>query len=220
MKKPMLLSLLALAAAVALGGCAVDPESADPAPSATSSPTATGSTHGTDHHGAPETPENAATGNAAPEAAAAHNSADTMFAQMMIPHHEQAVTMSEMILAKTGIDPRVSELAEAIQAAQGPEIRKMEDWLAAWDEPREMSGEHPMDGMLSPEDLAELDAARDAAAARLFLQQMIAHHEGAVAMARTEVEDGSNPGAVELATAIIADQNAEIEQMNNLLRNL
>lgn len=213
MKKPMPLSVLALSALVALGGCAVDAESADTAP------TATTNTHGTGHHGATETPDHGAA-DAATEAAPAHNSADTMFAQMMIPHHEQAVTMSEMMLAKTGIDPRVSELAEAIQAAQGPEIQKMADWLAAWDEPREMSGDHSMDGMLSPQELAELDAARDTAAARLFLQQMIAHHEGAVAMARTELEDGSSPEAMELATAIIEDQNAEIEQMNNLLRNL
>lgn len=152
--------------------------------------------------------------------AADHNGADTMFAQMMIPHHEQAVVMSDMMLAKDGLDPRVQELAAKIKTAQGPEIEKMDNWLAAWGEPREMSGHHAMDGMLSDEDLAQLDSATGDEAAKLFLSQMIEHHEGAVEMAEDEVADGSNPDAVKLAQDIVADQNAEIAEMKDLLQAL
>ena len=71
---------------------------------------------------------------AAPSAGA-HNDADVMFAQHMIPHHQQAVEMSDIVLAKQGIDPRVTELATAIKAAQGPEIKQMQEWLGAVGQP-------------------------------------------------------------------------------------
>ena len=64
--------------------------------------------------------------------AAAHNKADMMFANMMIPHHQQAIEMSDLVLAKQGMDPRVVELAEQIKDAQGPEIAQMQGWLDGW----------------------------------------------------------------------------------------
>ncbi|MCV7073290.1 DUF305 domain-containing protein [Mycolicibacterium rufum] len=76
--------------------------------------------------------------------AAPHNQADMMFARMMIPHHQQAVEMSDMILAKQGIDPRVVDLANQIKAAQGPEIAQMEGWLQQWG--MQMSGTPGMPG--------------------------------------------------------------------------
>jgi uncharacterized protein (DUF305 family) len=57
--------------------------------------------------------------------AAAHNQADVTFATQMIPHHQQAIQMSDMLLAKQGVDPRVVALANQIKAAQGPEIQQM-----------------------------------------------------------------------------------------------
>jgi uncharacterized protein (DUF305 family) len=75
--------------------------------------------------------------------AAAHNQADMNFAHMMIPHHQQAIEMSDVILAKQGIDPRVVELATQIKAAQGPEIQEMQDWMKQWGMP--MSGMPGMD---------------------------------------------------------------------------
>lgn len=200
MKKLAPVSAAALAAALLLAGCGADTSAPESSPAAESM----------GHHGSSNSPD----------AAADHNSADTMFAQMMIPHHEQAVTMSAMMLAKEGPDPRIVELATDIKAAQGPEIQKMDDWLAAWGEPREMSGHHEMDGMLSNEDLATLEAAQGMEAAKLFLAQMIEHHEGAVKMAEEEAAAGSNPGAVQLAEDIVASQNAEIAQMQSLLQGL
>ncbi len=65
-------------------------------------------------------------------AKAEFNAADLMFAAMMIPHHEQAVMMSDMVLAKKNLDPAVRELAEQIKAAQQPEIDTMNGWLKVW----------------------------------------------------------------------------------------
>ncbi|GAA3287748.1 DUF305 domain-containing protein [Arthrobacter citreus] len=202
MKRHTAISATAVAAVLFLSGCGANnsPETASTMP-------------GMDHGTMSQTPS-------ASETTEDHNSADTMFAQMMIPHHEQAVEMSEIMLAKDGLDPAIIQLAEDIKAAQGPEIDKMDSWLQAWGEPAEMSGNHSMDGMMGAEDLAQLKAAEGTEAARLFLTQMIAHHEGAIAMAEDEVANGSNPEAIELAKTVVADQGEEIEKMNALLANL
>ncbi|WP_022888729.1 DUF305 domain-containing protein [Agromyces italicus] len=161
-------------------------------------------------------------GSASPEASASEatnaGAADVMFAQMMIPHHEQALEMSAIVLAKPGLDPEVATLAEEIQAAQGPEIAQLDEWLEEWDAPREMSGGgHEMAGMLSTDELAALEAADAESASTLFLEQMIAHHEGAVHMAEAQLESGAHAGALEMAEAIVETQNAEIERMRELL---
>ncbi len=91
-------------------------------------------------------PSTAATSSAAP--AAAHNQADMDFAHMMIAHHQQAIEMSDIILAKQGIDPRVVDLAKQIKAAQGPEIEQMQGWMSQWGMPMSgMPGKSDMPGM-------------------------------------------------------------------------
>jgi uncharacterized protein (DUF305 family) len=80
-------------------------------------------------------PSATATTSASAETAADHNQADVTFAQQMIPHHSQAIEMSDVILAKEGIDPRVTELAQQIKAAQGPEIEQLQSWLTDWGQP-------------------------------------------------------------------------------------
>lgn len=145
------------------------------------------------------------------------NAADAMFAAMMIPHHQQAVEMSDIVLAKSDVAPEVVDLARAIKAAQAPEIEKMRSWLAAWGADESMPMDHGMDGMMSPSDLATLKDAGGPDASRLFLTQMIAHHEGAVAMAKTEIDEGKNPDAVALARDVVSAQQAEIAQMKQLL---
>lgn len=146
------------------------------------------------------------------------NDADVMFAQLMIPHHEQAIEMSDIVLGKDGVEPQVAELATQIKAAQGPEIEQLEQWLDAWGAPRESEhAGHGMSGMMSEEDMQALADADGADAGRLFLDQMIAHHEGAIEMAQTEIADGRHEGAVEMAGAIVETQTAEIETMQGLL---
>ncbi|HET7351448.1 DUF305 domain-containing protein [Microbacterium ureisolvens] len=148
------------------------------------------------------------------------NNADMQFTMMMIPHHEQAVEMADMILAKDGIDERVITLAEQIKAAQGPEIELMESWLDEWGTPMgDMDG---MDhgGMMSDTDMQALEDATGAEASRLFLEQMIVHHEGAIEMAQDEVDNGQNPDVVTLAENIIASQTTEIATMEDILATL
>lgn len=162
-------------------------------------------------------------GHGSSEQAADVNDADVTFASMMIVHHEQAIEMSDIVLAKDGLDPEVMELAEAIKTAQAPEMEQLQGWLDDWGvdpDEHEMDGMDHGDGMMSEEDLAALEAAGGAEASRLFLEQMIVHHEGAVAMAQTQVDEGSNPDAVEFARTIIDAQTAEIQEMEDLLASL
>jgi uncharacterized protein (DUF305 family) len=178
-----------------------------------------------------------AASSAAPATSAAdHNDADVTFAQAMIPHHEQAVEMSDMVLGKQGIAPEVITLANEIKAAQGPEIQQMQGWLAEWGVEsgeggmssmpgHDMSGDGSMPGMsgggmMSEQDMTDLQNAQGVAASRLFLTQMIEHHEGAITMAQTEIDAGQFPAAVEMARAIVTSQQEEITTMENLLETL
>lgn len=150
------------------------------------------------------------------------NNADMQFTMMMIPHHEQAVEMSDMILDKDLIDERVVTLADQIKAAQGPEIELMETWLDDWGTPMgDMADmDHGGDGMMSGTDMQALEEASGVEASRLFLEQMIVHHEGAIEMAQSEVDNGQNPDVISLAEAIITSQAAEIATMEDILANL
>lgn len=147
------------------------------------------------------------------------NAADEMFVIMMIPHHEQAVEMSDTILGKDGIDNQVQALAQQIKDAQAPEIELMQSWLTNWGRSSsgDMSGMGHGDGMMSDGDMAALEAADGAEAARLFLEQMIVHHEGAIEMAQTELDQGANENVIALAQAILDTQATEIATMQNLL---
>jgi uncharacterized protein (DUF305 family) len=150
------------------------------------------------------------------------NAADSMFAMMMIPHHEQAIEMSDVILAKTGVDQDVLDLAQQIKDAQAPEIELMQSWLDDWGMPSSggMDGMDHGNGMMSDDDMAALEAAEGADAARLFLQQMIEHHEGAIDMAQDVLDDGANPEVLALAERIISAQTDEIATMEQLLADL
>ena len=140
---------------------------------------------------------------------------DIMFAQMMIPHHEQAIEMSELAL-KNSQDPEVLALAEEIRAAQSPEIEEMKSW---GDSHMGSHAGHMMDGMLSEEEINELKSARGVEFDRLFLEGMIKHHEGAIDMA-DDVDDSKNPDVAKLAQSILITQRAEIELMKELLQRL
>lgn len=211
-KKILPLSAAAIAATFALAGCATGTSES----SATSSSSAsTGSSMpGMDHGGS------GMMSSSAPAASTEHNGADTMFAQGMIPHHEQAVEMSKMMLAKKDIPAAVTDLANRIKAAQAPEIDTMTGWLTSWNESVTMGAGHSMDGMMGENDLNELEAAQGTEAAKLFLKQMIVHHEGAVMMAKTETAQGKNADAIKLSKEIVTAQEAEIKEMQDLMATL
>jgi uncharacterized protein (DUF305 family) len=206
-QKFLTLSTTALAAAIALAGCSTGTGSGS---TGTSMP-------GMDHS---SSAPSSAPSSSAPAAAVDHNAADTMFARMMIPHHAQAVEMSDVMLAKQGIPAPVLALATKIKADQGPEIERMTGWLASWNEPTTMPSGHSMDGMMGEADMKQFDAVQGAEAAKLFLTQMIAHHEGAVSMAETESTEGKNPDAVQLSKDIVISQQAEMQEMRDLLAAL
>lgn len=191
-------SATALAATLALAGCAADSGS--------------GGHNMPGHSTAAGSPSGTATASAV-----LHNATDTMFAQMMIPHHAQAVEMSDMILEKQDIPAPVRDLATKIKAAQGPEIETMTGWLKNWNETATAHSGHGMEGMMSEADMAKLEAVQGTEAAKLFLSQMITHHEGAVTMAKAEAADGVNADAVSLSKVIVTAQEAEIVEMRNLL---
>jgi uncharacterized protein (DUF305 family) len=156
--------------------------------------------------------------DASSDAPSSHNEADVSFAEMMIPHHQQAVEMAT--LAETRAESQqVKDLAAAIKAAQDPEIRTMQGWLNSWNENRtshEMSHDE-MPGMVDDKTMSDLGKASGAEFDRLFLTSMIAHHEGAIAMAESEKSDGVHKGALRLADAIIKTQTAEIKRMRAML---
>ena len=156
---------------------------------------------------------------------AAFNDADVLFAQMMLPHHEQAVKMSDDLLTKDGIDQGVLDLAGEIKATQTPEIAQLKGWLTEWNaDDNSMSGMGGMgdgsNGMMSDEDMMALQDASGTDASGLFLTQMTAHHQGAVAMAQLEVDNGENSDAQAMAANIVKTQTAEIAVMAKLLATL
>ncbi|GAT02136.1 DUF305 domain-containing protein [Mycolicibacterium fortuitum] len=223
MTKLMMLSAGAVVAAALVAGCSNQSTDGAAKTSATSATSASAS---------PQT--------SGAQDAAAHNDADVMFAQHMIPHHQQAVEMSDVLLAKQGIDPRVSELATQIKGAQAPEIEQMQGWLKQWGNPPMPSmsqmpqqghgdmghanmghGDMPaMQGMVSEADMTALRNAQGAEAAKLYLTHMIAHHEGAITMAEDEIKDGQYAAAVEMAHAIVKTQQQEIDTMRQILGSL
>ena len=169
-----------------------------------------------------------------------HNDADVAFSSDMIQHHAQALAMVDLTLQRD-LDPEVQQLAEEIRAAQGPEIETLSDWLSDWDEevPETMrdhtnaghdnddvsgdmegmddDSEADMPGMMSADDMQALEDASDAEFQAMWLDMMVEHHEGAVEMAKTEIDDGEYKPAVDLAKSIVTSQTGEIETMKGLL---
>lgn len=166
---------------------------------------------------------------ATPAAAAAFNEADVQFAQGMIPHHQQAVQMADLALdSARGVGTEVTELATRIKAAQDPEIILMSDWLTTWGQPAPtkttgddmaMGGDDMAtgDGMMSAAAMKSLAAVKGPEFDKLWLEMMIAHHEGAVKMAKAEKLNGSSKDAMGLADKIITAQMAEIAEMTTAL---
>ncbi|GAB3975215.1 DUF305 domain-containing protein [Actinoallomurus acanthiterrae] len=151
---------------------------------------------------------------------AGHNAQDVMFAQMMIPHHQQAIVMADQAATRAS-SPQVKTLAAQIKQAQGPEIRKMTGWLRDWGAPMPSpGGMHMAEGMMSEQDMKRLGTLSGRPFDRMFLQMMIRHHQGAVTMARAEESQGSNPDAKALAASIISSQSAEIAKMRHMLTGM
>lgn len=146
--------------------------------------------------------------------ATAHNAQDVTFAQMMTGHHEQAVTMAGLVSDRSD-NPQVKALAGAIEAAQGPEITNMTSWLTSWNKSTSTGGmqmgHSSMPGSMSDADMSKLEGLRGSAFDKQFLTMMIAHHNGAIAMAQTELSKGQYSDALGLAASIEVTQQAQVK---------
>ncbi|MCX5417630.1 DUF305 domain-containing protein [Streptomyces sp. NBC_00059] len=159
--------------------------------------------------------------SSAPASQSQHNAADVAFAKGMIPHHRQAVEMADLAPARAE-SAEVKKLADEIKKAQDPEIKTLSGWLTSWGElvPAEGAMDHSMHGsggMMTSEEMDSLKKASGEAFDTAFMEMMIKHHEGAVAMAKAQKADGAFPEAKTMADAIITSQTAEIAKMNSLL---
>ncbi len=162
-------------------------------------------------------------------APAPHSAADVAFMQGMIPHHAQALEMAALVAGRTERQ-EIHLLAQRIALSQRDEIEMMQRWLATRNEPagdehaHHAQGDHAyMPGMLTSADMERLDAARDAAFDRLFLEYMIRHHEGALTMVADlfkAPQGGQEPELYQFAAHVEADQQMEIERMRRLLATL
>lgn len=205
-KLKLLAATAALAAAVVLAGCG-----------------ASTNNHTMGGMSSPMMSTGPSVSSTASPAAGPHNQADVMFSMMMTPHHRQAIEMADLLLAKKNINPKVTDLATRIKAAQTPEIAQMNGWLSAWGQhpaPSSMGGMNGMGNSGGTMSQADMDALKNATgdkAARLFLTGMTKHHQGAITMGQTELDHGQNPDTKKLAQNIITSQTAEIIEMKKLL---
>ncbi|TLS43288.1 DUF305 domain-containing protein [Streptomyces montanus] len=177
---------------------------------------------GMDHgSGKASAKETAGSGKSA--AAEDFNDADAMFAQMMIPHHEQALDMAELADGRAS-DSEVKDVAAKIEKAQDPEIKTMKGWLTSWGKPagtEAMPGmDHGGDGMMSDGDMKELKSMKGKEFDRMFADMMIDHHNGAISMAKDEQKNGKNADAKQLADDVVKGQSAEVKQLQSILDRL
>jgi uncharacterized protein (DUF305 family) len=156
--------------------------------------------------------------SSAPAVGQQHNQADIVFLHNMIHHHARGITMSQLA-RNQATSPQVKALAARIEADQGPEIQQMRDLLTAWGAPAPFTpggrgpmggrGNGPMPGMMGGVGFDQM-----------FLQRMIVHHQGTIDMSQTELAQGINPAARNLAQQIINTQQAEINEMQTLLQQI
>lgn len=154
--------------------------------------------------------------------AGAFNEADVSFAQMMIPHHEQALEMAELADGRAS-DAQIKSIAAKIAKAQDPEITTMKGWLQSWGKPEAMGDMPGMDmgqGMMSDAAMKELKAMKGTAFDKAFAQMMIEHHSGAITTAEDEQKNGTNADAVKMAKDIVTGQSAEVKQLRSTLDRL
>lgn len=186
-------------------------------PAAALTLTACGSGNKNDHAMSGHSMAGHSMGTSSAPATAGHNAQDVMFAQMMIPHHQQAIVMAKQAATKAS-SPQVKKIARQIEHAQGPEIQTMTGWLQTWGASKPSGdGMHMGDGMMSDQDMKKLDRLSDKSFDQAFLEMMIKHHQGAITMAKTEQAQGSSADAKALADSIVTSQSAEITTMQKLL---
>ena len=158
--------------------------------------------------------------NHSTQAAGDLSSDEIMFLQMMIPHHQQAIDISDLALTKSE-DAELLALAKNIRDEQGAEIVKMKAWLDAAGADLEMdhSSSHSMDGMLSDAELAALDKASGKSFDVLWLKAMTGHHDGAIDMAAM-IENAKSAEIKSFGEGIVASQSAQNKAMAAMIKRI
>jgi uncharacterized protein (DUF305 family) len=178
--------------------------------------------------GAPGEPSREITAaEAADTSGVRHRAADVRFMQGMIGHHAQALEMVALVAQRTANDD-LRRLALRIEVSQKDEMQMMREWLERRHEPQPDPHAHHqahgrMPGMLTAEQMSRLAAARGPAFDRLFLEGMIAHHQGALTMVKELFATpgaGQEPEMFDFASDVEADQAMEIARMGAMLEEL
>ena len=160
---------------------------------------------------------------AATEQVAAHNEDDVLFAQLMMPHHQQAVELAAMVPDRS-TNPDVVKLAAKISAEQQPEINTMRALLLQWDVTPDGAAHESghaglgMQGMVNDDTMVMLQNLKGADFDTLWLKSMIDHHQGAIEMAKVEIAGGKSADMTTLARSIVSAQQVEIDQMKKMLQ--
>lgn len=217
----MLAACAGVAVVVGIAGCSTSESGSDTASGKASSTSTDAS-------------RNASSSQSASAESTTHNAADVTFNQMMIPHHQQAIAMADLVPSRTD-NTAVRELATQIKNAQQPEINQMTERLRSWGvsttpESQSAQDHGSMDhgsmdmgdgaggmGMMSEQEMTAMENARGQEFDTLWLKGMIAHHQGAIDMAKTELADGIDPASRALAEQITTSQQAEIDRMRSML---
>ena len=176
--------------------------------------------------GAPGQPARAITPQAASDLSRLrHTAEEVRFVEGMIVHHQQALTMTALIAARTS-NEGIRLLGKRIELSQADEIQMMREWLAAQGLPAPDPSHHEhamalMPGMLTAEDMNRLGEATGPVFDRLFLEFMIKHHEGALTMVEelfSVAGAGQQSDMFAFASDVEADQRIEIERMTAMLQ--
>jgi uncharacterized protein (DUF305 family) len=174
---------------------------------------------GADDSPADGTSSAAAAADGKSTSAGTFNDTDVSFAQMMIPHHEQALEMAELADGRAS-DSQIKSIAAKIAKAQDPEITTMKGWLQSWGKPEAMGDMPGMDmgqGLMSDTAMKDLESKKGTAFDKAFAQMMTEHHNGAITMAEDEKKNGKNADAVKTAKDIVTGQSAEVKQLRSAL---
>ncbi|MFZ2227301.1 MAG: DUF305 domain-containing protein [Candidatus Nanopelagicaceae bacterium] len=149
---------------------------------------------------------------------ASYGDMEIMFAQEMIPHHQQAITMSNYAL-KNSRNAAVIGLAKKIISAQKGEIVQLTSWIKVSGQP--MTSGHSMgtSGMLNPAQLAQLKSLKAKAFDKAFLKAMVEHHAGALQMV-SWISNSTRSDVKLLAVNIKKAQTAEITAMKKMIAKL
>lgn len=203
MKSTLAGAVLVLGAPLVLAACSDD--AGEPDTTATPPPASSPS--------GPEAP----TGTQAGEAA--HNSADAEYVATMVPHLERGRRMARM--ATTRAAGPVQEIAQGVQARLATDVATMQGWLEAWGEPEaDLEADVDLSGSITGEELTDLEQAGNRDFERRWLELMVEHHEASLELSEEILQNGQNPGVLDLAQQVLDTHEREIGEMQRALEGL